>query len=113
MLLGDEEARVCETTVEATGKRLTHIVRYANIEDPEQLKTFIASKECTNGFKESLAKAYDLYVKFRELNWNKPFYEKYDKQPKIPSEQRIETLIANANKRFALILSMMKDIVVY
>jgi hypothetical protein len=32
---------------------------------------------------------------------------------KIPSEQRIETLIANANKRFALILSMMKDIVVY
>jgi hypothetical protein len=112
MLLGDEDARVCETTVEATGKRPRNIARHSNIEDPEQVKTFIASKECTNGFKESLAEAYDLYVKFRELNWNKPFCEKYDKQPKIPSDQRIETLIANANKRFALILSMMKDIVV-
>ena len=102
-----------DTTLKTTGKRLRNIARHANIENPEQVKTFIASKECTNGFKEGLAKAYDLYVKLRELNWNKPFYEKYDKQPKIPSEQRIETLIANANKRFALILSMMKDIVVY
>ena len=62
-----------DTTLKTTGKRLRNIARHANIENPEQVKTFIASKECTNGFKEGLAKAYDLYVKLRELNWNKPF----------------------------------------
>ena len=72
MLLGDEEARVCENTIEATGKRLRHIAQHANIEDPEQVKTFIASKECTDGFKDSLAEACGLYVKFRELKKNKP-----------------------------------------
>ena len=81
-----------------------------NLEEPEQVKSYIASKECGNGFKESLAEAYDLYVRFRGLAWNKPFYERYDKRPKIPSEQRIEMLIAHANKRLALILSIIRDL---
>jgi hypothetical protein len=51
-----------ESTIEATGKRLRNIARHINIEAPEQVKTLIASKECSNGFKESLAEAYDLYM---------------------------------------------------
>jgi integrase len=99
-----------ESTIEATGKRLRNISRHTNLEDPEQVRNFIASKECSSGFKESLAEAYDLYAKFRGLAWNKPFYERYDKQPKIPSEQRIEMLIANASRRLALILCLMRDL---
>ena len=36
------------------------------------------SKECGNGFKESLAEAYDLYAKYAGLVWDKPFFQRYD-----------------------------------
>jgi integrase len=80
------------------------------LEHSEQVRNFIASKQCSNGFKQSLVDAYALYCQHRGIRWNKPFYERYDKQPKIPSEQKLDVLIANASSRMPLILSMMKDL---
>jgi len=80
------------------------------LEHPEQVRNFIASKQCSNGFKQSLVDAYDLYCQYRGIQWNKPFYERYDKQPKIPHETKIDMIIAHASSRMALILSMMKDL---
>jgi integrase len=99
-----------DSTIEATNKRLKNLSRHVNLKDPEQVKTYIASRPCSNGFKESLAEAYDHYVKFQGLTWSKPFFQRYDKQPKIPSEQRVEMLIAYANLRMALVLSLMRDL---
>jgi integrase len=42
--------------------------------------------------------------------WKKPFYDRYDKLPKIPSEEKLNMIIARSSKKFALILSMMKDL---
>jgi integrase len=99
-----------ESTVEATGKRLRNLARRVNLSEPENVKSYIAGKDCGNGFKESLAEAYDLYVRYSGLSWSKPFYQRYDKRPKIPTEQRIEMLIASANLRMCLVLSMMRDL---
>jgi site-specific recombinase XerD len=41
--------------------------------------------------------------------WNKPFYQRYDKLLKIPAEEKIDMLISKAVPRMALFLSMMKD----
>jgi integrase len=99
-----------ESTIEATGKRLRNLERNSDLSDPESVKGYVANKECTNGFKETSIETYDFFVRCFGGKWNKPFHERYGKQPKIPSEQRIEMLIANANKRYALILSMMRDL---
>jgi integrase len=98
------------STVVAVGKRLRHLARHVPLEVPEAVKNFIASKHCSNGFKESLVEAYDLYVKFKGLRWDKPFYKRYDRQPRIPHEHKLDMLIAEACPRMALILSMMKDL---
>jgi integrase len=98
------------STIEATAKRLKHLSKYCNLNSPENVKVFIASKQCSNGFKESLIEAYALYCKVNNVSWNKPFYERYDKQPKIPSEEKINMIIANSSKRLALILSIIKDL---
>ena len=99
-----------ETTIEATAKRLRHLQNNCNLEEPEDVKGFIANKQCTNGYKETLIETYDLLMKSINREWQKPFYARYDKLPKIPAEEKIDMLISHASPRMALFLSMSKDL---
>jgi len=99
-----------ETTIKATGKRLKHLKRNCNLNNPEQVKGFIANKQCSNGHKESLAEAYNQYCNANGIKWNKPFYPHYDKLPKIPTTEHLNMLIANARPKMALFLLMSKDL---
>ena len=49
-------------------------------------------------------------MKSIDQKWEKPFYARYDKQPKIPTEEKINMLISNASTRMALFLTMSKDL---
>jgi integrase len=99
-----------ETTIRATSKRLKHLQKNCLLADPESVKIFVANKKCSNAFKESLIEAYDILMRSISQQWNKPFYERYDKMPKIPTEEKINMLISNARTRMALFLSMSKDL---
>ena len=99
-----------DTTIKATGKRLRSLQRNCNLKDPENVKAYIANKECSSGFKETLIETYALLMKCLNQQWEQPFYQRYDKQPKIPTEEKINMLISNARPRMALFLSMSKDL---
>ena len=99
-----------DSTIECTTKRLEHLKRNCTLADPEIIKTFIANKKCSNGFKESLVEAYDLYMRSIGQKWNKPFYNRYDKLPKIPTEEKLNMIISKASPRMALFLAMSKDL---
>jgi integrase len=99
-----------ESTIEATGKRLRNLKKNCDLNDPESVKGYVANKKCTNGFKETLIETYDFLMRSTGAKWDKPFYDRYDKLPKIPSEQRINMLISYASKRMALFLSMSRDL---
>ena len=79
-----------ESTTKAVGKRLKYLSKYCLLESPELVKGFIGQKGCSPAFKESLVEAYDLYCRANGIAWNKPFYERYDKMPKIPTEEEAE-----------------------
>ena len=81
-----------DTTIKATGKRLKHLQKNTNLTKPEEVKTFIANKKCGNAFKECLIETYDLLMRSIGLKWEKPFYQRYDKLPKIPTEENINML---------------------
>jgi integrase/recombinase XerD len=74
------------------------------------VKIFVANKKCSNAFKECLIETYDLFMRSIGKIWNKPFYARYDKLPKIPTEEKINMLISQAVPRMALILSMSRDL---
>jgi len=99
-----------DTTIKATGKRLRSLQRNCNLKDPENVKAYIANKKCSSGFKETLVETYAILMKSVNQQWQQPFYQRYDKQPKIPTEEKINMLIANARPRMALFLSMSKDL---
>jgi len=84
--------------------------KYCLLENPEHVKGFIGQKGCSPAFKESLVETYDLYCRANGIAWSKPFYERYDKMPKIPTEEKLNLIIANASRKFAVILSMMRDL---
>jgi integrase len=99
-----------DSTIKATGKRLRSLERNCNLTKPEEVKGYIANKDCSNAFKETLVETYDFIMKSLNQKWEKPFYERYDKLPKIPTEEKVNMLIAKAKPRMALILSMAKDL---
>jgi len=99
-----------DTTIKATGKRLRHLQKHSNLKDPEDVKGYIANKQCSNAYKETLIETYNLLKKSINQTWQKPFYKRNDKLPKIPTEEKINMLISNARTRMALFLSMSKDL---
>ncbi len=74
------------------------------------IKTFIANKQCSNAFKESLIEAYAIHMRSIGQTWNKPFYPRYDKLPKIPTEEKLDMIISQAPPKLALMLTMSKDL---
>jgi len=99
-----------DTTIKATAKRLRHLQNNCNLKDPEDVKGYIANKQCSNAYKETLIETYNLLMKSTNQTWQKPFYKRNDKLPKIPTEQKINMLISHASTRMALFLSMSKDL---
>ena len=81
-----------DTTIKATGKRLKHLERNCNLNNPEHVKGFIATKQCSNAYKETLTEAYNQYCHANGIVWNKPFYRRYDKLPKIPTTEHLKKL---------------------
>jgi integrase len=99
-----------DSTIEFTAKRLRHLQKNCTLANPEVVKTFVANKQCTNGYKESLIEAYAIYMKSIGQEWNQPFYHRYDRPIKIPTAEKIDMLISHASQRMALILSMSRDL---
>jgi len=68
-----------DSTIKATAKRLKHLQKHCDLTQPEEVKAFIANKDCSNAFKECLIETYDFMMRSIGIEWDKPFYERYDK----------------------------------
>ena len=99
-----------DTTIQAVGKRLRHLERNCDLYAPENVKTLLGNKTASNAYKETLIEAYDILMRSINQEWNKPFYKRYDKMPKIPTTEQLNKLIAHATTRMSLFLSMSKDL---
>ena len=77
-----------DTTIKAAVKRLRHLQRNCNLQEPEQVKGFIANKRCGNAHKESLIEAYTILMKSINKEWKQPFYKRYDQLSKIPTTEK-------------------------
>jgi len=62
-----------EETINGYSRRLRHLAKNTDINNPETVKAYIANKESSNANKEAYANAYDHFVKFYGLKWQKHF----------------------------------------
>jgi len=98
-----------DSTIKTVGKSLNKLERLANLDEPESVKTFLATVDLSNDYKRILCSAYDCYVKFHGLQWSKPKYVQSSKMPKIPLESQIDAIIAQTSPKLATAISMSKD----
>ena len=99
-----------QTTIKKVAKLLRHLERNCNTSDPEDVKLYIAKKQCSNGHKQNLIEAYACVIHSLGLTWEQPFYQRYSKKRKAPKEEQIDFLINHARIEMALKLSISKDL---
>ena len=86
------------------------LAKHVDLDDPETVKAYIAFKNAwSDVFREGVAKAYNNYVKYNGLSWNKPRYGYSKKLPYIATTEQINKIISNCRKKYALILSILRD----
>jgi integrase len=98
-----------DATIRNVVKALKFLAKKCSLNDPNNVKDFIARLECNEGYKRNLVYAYDRYVKFRGLSWVKPKYEANNKLPKIPLEEKVSMLIANVPLKLGLAIAISRD----
>lgn len=101
--------RISESTVMGFGKKLRYLMKHVNLEDPEQVKQFISERDCSNGHKGNVVNAYDHYVKYHGLTWEKPCYDRVDKIQRIPRTQDINKIISHVRMKYAVCYSVIRD----
>jgi len=99
-----------ESTIAKVAKLLRHLKKNCNTQEPEEVKMYIAKKNCGNGHKENLVEAYAIYMRSEGRTWNQPFYERYDKKRRAPKEELVDFLINHARMEMKLKLSISKDL---
>jgi hypothetical protein len=88
-------------TINFTRKALSRINQNANLDNPEQVKMFIAMLKTTNGYKRNLCIAYNKYAKYYQIQWQMPKYRPEAKNIALPTREKIQMFIANAGKQLS------------
>ena len=97
-----------EYSVKFVRKALTYLSKHADLNQPEQVKQYIAAHP-SNAYKRNLAIAYNKYVRYYNLQWEMPLYKPDAKTIKIPTNEKIEKLIAGAGRTLAIKLTLSKE----
>jgi len=98
-----------DATIKATDKSLTQISQYADLNNPETVKQYIANKNVANGYKNALCLAYNRYANYYQIKWEMPKYKRNEKPRRIPTTENINMLTANARKELATKLTISKE----
>ncbi|UCH71148.1 MAG: site-specific integrase [Candidatus Bathyarchaeota archaeon] len=96
-------------TIENYGKSLDVLAKHCNLDEPETIKSFLATLDSSHGYKKQLVFAYEKYCKTYGLTWERPKYIPRRKMPKIPHEAKINYIIANASPKLRSAISISKD----
>jgi integrase len=98
-----------KATIDGYDRKLKTLSRIADLQDPENVKSVIALKDCSVAFKEALCKAYDHYVRVNGLVWVKPFYKRQRGLPYVAKSEQVAKIVARASRKYALIFSLLAE----
>ena len=93
-------------TIEATSKLLTRISKHENLNEPEEVKHWIAQLPTRDGYKRALCCAYDRYCNFYQIKWTKPKYFQDAQNVALPTKEKLNMLIAKARSKLSIKLSI-------
>jgi integrase len=78
-------------------KFLELLSRNADLDNPDEVLLFISRHEVANGTKEAMSYAYRKYCKYYNITAKIPFYEPAPKPVHVPTKEKLQIFISNAN----------------
>ena len=90
-------------------KRLKFLARNVDINYPEKVKEFIASKNYTDGYKDNLIDACSHFCRFYGIQWTKPTYMREERITKVPKEEDFNKIISHSKLKYAFAFSVLRD----
>ena len=87
-----------ETTITTYTRYLKSLSKNGNLNEPESIKMAIATKLKDVNTKRSATFAYDAFMKYIGLTWEKPQYKREYKKVFIPTEEELQIAINSGNK---------------
>ena len=90
-------------------KSLSYIGRHADLNNPEQVKQFIANLQTTNNYKRNLSYAYNKYCEYYQIQWKPPLYRQEQKTIRMPTTAQLQMLIANSRDIMTIKLTLSKE----
>ena len=91
-------------------RRLKYLAKNVDLSQPEKVKQFIASKPCSDGYKDNLIDAYSHYCRFFGIQWCKPKYMREERITRVPREEDINKIISHSKLKYAVAYSVMRDV---
>ena len=98
-----------EDTLQVYCDVFKHFCKYVNLDDPEDVKAFIARKKVSEVRKQILVEKYARYCEFKQIPFAKPTYRAVKRLPFIHNEQEINALIAGCGKKTSVFLQLLKE----
>jgi len=108
ILVSPKNNGASDDTIKNNDKLLRHLAKYTDLENPQAVKQFIATKT-SNSYKKNLCLAYDKYAQYYKIEWQKPHYKQESKMIRIPTTEQLEMLIAKARPILAVKLTLSKE----
>ena len=93
-----------DETIKTYTKHIKKLAKHGELNDPESVKSVIATKYKDNNTKRLACCAYDAYLKFVGGQWNKPNYKPEHKTVFIPTEEELKLAI-NCGHKISVIYS--------
>ena len=97
------------STIKTYDKALTHLSKHADLNNPEQVKQYIANLQTSSSYKKNLCFAYNQYCKYYKIEWQPPLYRQEPKTIRIPTKAQIEMLTASAGRINSIKLTLSKE----
>ena len=104
-----------ESTIETVDKNLKQLSKNTDLNNPEQVKTYIANAKTktgqptANASKDKLVQAYDCLIKAHGLTWTKPHYKPETKTPIIPTKDAVTKITASCTRRYKTIFTLLAE----
>jgi len=96
-------------TIKFVDKALRRVNKYADLDNPKQVKQFIAQMDTSDSYKKNLCFAYQQYADYYQIQWHKPIYFQQSKTIRIPTTAQLDMLIANSGSIMTVKLTLSKE----
>jgi len=82
----------------------------ADLDNPDEVNEYIANRPISDAYKAQLTQVYAQYLKYKKIPYNRPKFKRPPSRPiRIPTEERINMIIAESGKVLATKLTLSKE----